>query len=75
MRDERKHDGTFVRIMDCRYCGRYELPLDPRAIDRQLVRKLRRKGFDLGIKEEEISEFRKKELERLRRLDDSENKG
>jgi hypothetical protein len=74
LRDERKEDGTFVRIIDCSHCGRYELPLDPRVLDRKLVRKLRRKGFDVGTKEEEISEVRKKELKRLRQINGSETK-
>jgi len=65
LRDEKKPDGTFVRIVDCSYCGRYELRLDPRALSRDLVRKLRKKGFDVGTSEEELAEVRKKALERL----------
>jgi hypothetical protein len=65
LRDEKRDDGTFVRIVDCSYCGRYESQLDPRDLTRELVRKLNRKGFDVGTREEEIAEVRKKALERL----------
>ena len=65
LRDEKRHDGTFVRIMDCSYCGRYELELDVRVLGEGLVRKLNKKGFDIGTREEELSKVRKKELERL----------
>ena len=65
LRDEKRQDGTFVRIVDCGYCGRYELPLDVQALDRALVRKLNKKGFDVGASEEELPEIRKKALERL----------
>jgi hypothetical protein len=65
LRDEKKEDGTFVRIIDCRYCGRDEFQLDPGALDKELVRKLNKKGLDAGVREEEISEVRKKALERL----------
>lgn len=65
LRDEKRQDGTFVRIMDCSYCGRYELQLDPQTLDQEIVRKLNKKGLDVGTKEDEISEVRKKELGRL----------
>jgi hypothetical protein len=65
LRDERRQDGTFVRIVDCSYCGKYELQLDVRMLAEELVRELNKKGFDVGLREEEISEVRKKELERF----------
>ena len=65
LRDEKRQDGTFVRIMDCSYCGRYELQLDPQTLDQGIVRKLNKKGLDVGIKEDEISEVRKREMGRL----------
>jgi len=67
LRDEKRSDGTFVRIIDCTYCGRYEEQLDPRTLSRELVRKLNKKGFDGRVRfdEEEISEIRRRELERL----------
>jgi hypothetical protein len=51
--------------VDCSYCGKYELQLDVRMLAEELVRELNKKGFDVGIREEEISEVRKKELERF----------
>ena len=67
LRDEKRADGTFVRIIDCSYCGRYELQLDPGMLPRELVRKLNKKGFDIGVREEELSEARKKDFEKLSR--------
>ena len=74
LRDEKKKDGTFVRIMDCSYCGRYELPLDARTLDKELVRKLNRKGFAVGIKEGELSQVRKRALDRLFSDDGTNNR-
>ncbi len=65
LRDEKRQDGTFVRIVDCNYCGRYEFSFDPKTVDKELIRKLNKKGFDVGTREDELSEVRKKELERL----------
>lgn len=65
LRDEKRQDGTFVRILDCTYCGRYELLLDPRMLNEALVRKLNKKGVEVGIEEDKIAEVRKKELARL----------
>ena len=62
---QKRQDGTFVRIMDCGYCDRYELQLDPQTPDQEIVRKLNKKGLDVGTKEDEISEVRKKDLGRL----------
>jgi hypothetical protein len=64
--DEKREDGTFLRIIDCSYCGRYELQLDPEALDEELVSKLNKEGIAIGVREEEISEVRKKGLRRLR---------
>ena len=65
LRDEKREDGTFVRIVDCSHCGRREFQLDVQILDKSPVRKLNKKGFVVGTKEEELSEVRKKELERL----------
>jgi hypothetical protein len=51
--------------MDCSYCGRYELPLDVRTLDRTLAHKVNKKGFDVGTREDELAEVRKKELEKF----------
>lgn len=65
LRDEKRKDGTFVRIVDCSHCGRYEYPLDARGLDRALVRELNRKGVVVGTKEEELSIVREKILKRF----------
>ena len=65
LRDERKSDGTFVRILDCTYCGLYELLLDPRHLPRELVRKLKRTGRDIAIPEDEVANVRKKRFEKM----------
>ncbi len=33
LRDEKRQNGAFVRILDCSYCGRYEVPLDVQTLD------------------------------------------
>ena len=65
LRDERKPDGTFVRVVDCKYCGRYELLLDIESLSPVLARKLKRKGIDEGIKEKDLAKVREKEMKRL----------
>ena len=65
MRDEQKSDGTFVRVVDCKYCGQYELLLDIESLSPVLARKLKRKGIDEGIKEKDIAKARKKAMKRL----------
>jgi len=62
---EKRADGIFVRITDCRYCGRDEFPLDPGALDEALVRELNGKGWARGVREEEIADVRKQALERF----------
>jgi hypothetical protein len=42
-----------------------------RTLDKELIRKLNKKGFDVGVKEEKSSEVRKKELERLSSVDEN----
>jgi len=62
LRDEKRADGTLVRIVDCKYCGKYQFPLDPSALDEELVRELHQKGFVVGTREEEVEKVRKKAL-------------
>ena len=42
-----------IRIIDCRYCGRYQFQLDPSALDEELVCEFNQTGFAIGIREEE----------------------
>ena len=65
LRDERKPDGTFVRILDCTYCGQYELLLEARHLSRELELKLKRTGRDIAIREDEIANVRKKRFEEI----------
>ena len=65
LRDEKRPDDTFVRIIDCRYCGQYERQLDEQTLDKEFVRQLNKHGFDIGRTEAELSEVRHKALERL----------
>jgi hypothetical protein len=65
LRDERKPDGTFVRILDCAYCGQYELPLDIRHLSKELTDTLKKFGREIGIEEGEVASIRKKRLEEM----------
>ena len=65
LRDEMKPDGTFVRILDCTYCGQYELLLDTRHLSKEFVRELKRVGRDIAIGEVEIANVRKKRFEEM----------
>ena len=65
LRDEKRPDGRLVRIIDCTYCGRYELDLDPQTLDKGFVRKLNKKGCDVAIRDDEIAEARKRDFEKL----------
>lgn len=72
LRDEKRQDGTFVRIIDCRYCGQYERQLDEQTLDKELVRKLNQREFDVGRTEAELSEVRQQALERFSARDSNE---
>jgi hypothetical protein len=65
LRDEKREDGTYIRITDCKYCGRGQFQLDPNALDKELVRELDRKGFSIGIREGEIEKMREKAFKRI----------
>jgi hypothetical protein len=65
LRDEKRADGTYVRITDCRYCGRREVPLDPSALAQELMRELNLQGREIGVRNEEIADVRKKALARI----------
>jgi len=65
LRDEKRSDGSFVRIVDCTVCGRLELSLDPASLSPELVHTLDRDGFLAGIKEEELAEVRSAAMKQL----------
>ena len=45
LRDKKRKDGTFIRIIDCRYCGRYKIKLSPDELDEELVHELNKKNI------------------------------
>ncbi len=66
LRDEKRAEGTFVRIMDCRFCGRYAVPLDLGSLVPALGQHLLSVGVIEGTPEEELAAVREKEMARLR---------
>src|ERR671931_373549 len=65
LRDEVRADGTFVRMTDCRHCGRAEIPFPARILAEELRRDLEATGSLPGIREEEIEVVRQREERRL----------
>jgi len=66
LRDERKADDTFVRVLDCAECGRYEIPLDINSLDQFLRLQLQFIGEEIGIREDKVAEVRKEAYAELR---------
>jgi hypothetical protein len=66
LRDEKRADGSYVRIVDCTVCGKLELPLDPATLSPDLVHTLDRDGVLAGIKEEELAEVRRAAMKQMR---------
>jgi hypothetical protein len=64
LRDEVRADGTFVRLTDCRYCGRAEVPFLARILAEELRRDLVAMGSLPGIGEDEIAVVRQHEERR-----------
>ena len=67
LRDEQKPDGTFVRVVDCKYCGQYEKPLDIEWLSPVIAQQLKRQGVIEGIKEKDVAKVREKELKRMKK--------
>jgi hypothetical protein len=66
LRDERREGGTLIRVVDCLYCGRSEERLDPRQLAPALVRRLKKKGIDVSVEENELPQARERAFRRLR---------
>ena len=66
LRDEVRADGTFVRLTDCRYCGRAEIPFPATILAEEFRRELEETGYSLGIDEDEIEVVRQRAERRLR---------
>jgi hypothetical protein len=67
LRDEMRADGTFVRITDCRYCGRAQIPFPAHILAEELRLELEATGSLAGIAEEEIAAVRQRAERRLHR--------
>ena len=67
LRDEVRADGTFVRITDCRHCGRTEISFPASILAEELRRELEATGSLAGIAEEEVEMVRQREERRLRK--------
>jgi hypothetical protein len=65
LRDEVRADGTFVRLTDCRYCGRAEIAFPASILAEELRRDLEATGALPGIREEEVEVVRQREERRL----------
>ena len=65
LRDEKKPDETFVRILNCSHCGNYEIPLDAETLEPGLKLRLTYIGVDVGTKESELAKVRKQARKRL----------
>jgi len=61
LRDEVRADGTFVRLTDCRYCGRAELAFPASILAEELRLELEATGYLSGIAEDEIELVRQRE--------------
>ena len=66
LRDERKADGAFVRVLDGAICGRYEIPLDIDQLDQVSRLQLQFLGESIGISEEKVAEIREQRRAELR---------
>ena len=67
LRDEVRADGRFVRITDCRHCGRAEIPFPASILAEELRLELEATGSLSGIAEDEIEAVRQRAARRLNR--------
>ena len=67
LRDEVRADGTFVRMTDCRYCGRAQIPFPAHILAEELRLELEATGSLAGIAEDEIEAVRQRAERRLKR--------
>jgi hypothetical protein len=65
LRDEVRADGRFVRITDCRHCGRAEIPFPASILAEELRLELEATGSLSGIAEDEIEAVRQRAERRL----------
>jgi hypothetical protein len=67
LRDEVRADGTFVRLTDCRSCGRAESAFPARMLAEDVRRDLEARGSLRGIGEDAIKVVRPREERRRRK--------
>jgi hypothetical protein len=67
LRDEVRADGTFVRLTDCRHCGRAQIPFPASILAEELRLELEATGSLAGIAEDEIEAVRQRAERRLNR--------
>ena len=67
LRDEVRADGTFVRMTDCRHCGRAAIPFPASILAEELRLELEATGVLAGIAEDEIAAVRQRAERRLHR--------
>ncbi len=67
LRDEVRADGTFVRMTDCRHCGRAEMPFPASLLAEEVRLELEATGSLAGIAEKEIEAVRQREERRRHR--------
>jgi hypothetical protein len=67
LRDEVRADGTFVRMTDCRHCGRAAIPFPASILAEELRLELEATGVLAGIAEDEIEAVRQRAERRLHR--------
>lgn len=67
LRDEVRADGRFVRMTDCRHCGRAEIPFPASILAEELRLELEATGSLSGIAEDEIEAVRQRAERRLNR--------
>ena len=60
LRDEVRADGTFVRLTDCRHCGRAQIPFPASILAEELRLELEATGSLAGIAEDEIEAVRQR---------------
>ena len=66
LRDEKRANGSYVRIVDCTVCGRLEYPLDPATLSPELVQTLDRDGFLGGTRDEDLAKVRRAAMKQMR---------
>ena len=65
LRDEKRPDGSYVRIVDCTVCGRLEYALYPATLSPELVQTLDQEGFQGRSEHEDLAKIRKAAMKQM----------